>query len=85
MKKAYTAPELMFEVYEMSASIASQCQTQVSAGPADPTHEACDEFKDVFDTFSMKSSRPHNVQFYDTQESVCDCEYTAGNTMYWTS
>lgn len=82
MKKVYEAPILETEVYELDASIASHCGVVVHNGPADETHDECDDYIDPYATgYSLK--KVYNVGFYDTES--CDCYTTGAHATYWTS
>ncbi|MDO4312478.1 MAG: hypothetical protein Q4C52_05285 [Eubacteriales bacterium] len=73
------------ELYELNASIASNCAVVVSNGPAVGNHEQCDDYEDPFamSTYSMQRSGPYNVQFYE--DTNCDCYYSSSDYGYWTS
>lgn len=89
MKKVYHAPELEIEVYQMDASIASNCALVVEMGPEGPgAIEVCDDYYEK--TGEAKSAKsfspyalPHNVQFWS--EESCDCYYSAGGAGCFTS
>lgn len=87
MKKVYEAPTLEIELYELDASIASNCAIPVSNGPAVGNHEQCDDYVDPFEmsTYSVMaaSDGPYNVQFYE--DTNCDCYYSSSDYGYWTS
>lgn len=90
MKKVYHAPELEIEVYQMDASIASNCALVVEMGPDGPgvpsIQYVCDDYYEKTGEARITSrarSMPHNVQFW-TDES-CDCYYSAGDAGCFTS
>lgn len=81
MKKVYEAPTLEIEIYELDASIASNCKTVVTMGP-----EASDAQK-VCDDYYEKSGEPrtmtaakaaYNIEFWES----CDCYYSANGTFF---
>lgn len=89
MKKVYHAPELEIEVYQMDASIASNCTLVVNMGPAAADAiKVCEDYYDKTGeskdgvNFNMRSL-PHNVQFWS--EESCDCYYSAGDRGCFTS
>lgn len=74
MKAGYEKPMIEFDEYELNTAIASGCQTQISLGPGDSTHEVCDEYKvEVFSAEPQTRSLPLN--FY---EDSCTCYLSAG-------
>lgn len=86
MKKLYVAPTLEIELYELDASIASNCTEVVSNGPAVGNHKQCDDYKDPFAMSTMSlddEGGPYNVQFYE--DTNCDCYYSSSDNGYWTS
>ena len=87
MKKTYRKPELEVEQYTLDMSIASNCATVVSNGPAVDHHQQCDDYDDPFegtDEFAFFRG-PYNVSFYNDTATVCDCYYTSSGHGYWTS
>ena len=78
MKKTYVAPNLEIELYELNASIASNCALVVQMGPQGPgAIEVCQDYYDkTGETMTTTFSLPHNVQFWS--EETCDCYYSAG-------
>lgn len=87
MKKAYSKPSIEIEVYELSASIASNCGDTVSLGPEAPGYEICDEFKDAFDvvtTYGLLRTEKR-TPFYSDGAANCDCYYSSGGAGYFTS
>lgn len=87
MKKVYHAPELEIEVYQLNASIASNCGIVVHNGPAMGNHTQCDDYKDPFNMnkarYGAQTMAIYNVQFYE--DTNCDCYTTGGNYGFWTS
>lgn len=87
MKKVYHTPELEIEVYQLNASIASNCALVVTMGPNGPGMiKECDDYYEKTGEARIVSrarSLPHNVQFW-TEES-CDCYYSAGGSGCFTS
>lgn len=82
MKKAYIAPELSTEVYELNSSIAANCVNTVTNGPALGNHSQC---KDYVSPFAISTySEPKNVSFYEDAKD-CDCYTTTEDGKYWTS
>ena len=86
MKKAYSAPQLELEIYNLSASIASNCNVVVNNGPAieELGITECSDYKELnpFPSTSSYRLRQYNVNFY---ESNCDCYTTGAGGSYWTS
>lgn len=80
MKKTYTAPTLEVEIYELDQSIASNCGIVVSNGPAEGSHEACEDY---VAPFSLRTTGVYNVSFYE--DTNCDCYTTGQDSGYWTS
>lgn len=85
MKKVYEAPTLEIEIYELDASIASNCYNVVNNGPEMGEHKQCDDYKGDWGEFSLNrnSDKPHNVTFYE--DTNCDCYTTGGTQGFWTS
>lgn len=87
MKKAYHAPELEIEVYQLDASIASNCTLVVSNGPAMGNHNQCADYIDPFGMnaakYGAQTMAVYNVLFYE--DTNCDCYTTGGDYGYWTS
>lgn len=86
MRKPYVAPQLEVEVYELSTSIASNCNVVVDNGPAmwwgsEHQHQqsACQSYLNIVGGEVFVDV---NVNFYDT--GCCDC-YTTGSGSFWTS
>lgn len=90
MKKIYAKPVIEIEAYELSASIAASCESNVSLGPEAPNKKVCDEFKDAFEVFSFIpglgiQSAGAGTPFYSDGSANCDCYYSSGGGMYFTS
>lgn len=97
MKKIYVKPTLEIEQFELNANIAGNCGSVISFGPGDDTNPmnrpVCKEFEGAFDVeiasvFSTKSSG--NTPFYENggqvmNGAVCDCYYSSGGNVYFTS
>lgn len=81
MKKAYIAPELSTEVYELNSSIAANCENVVTNGPALGNHTLCEDYDSPFAISTYSESK--NVDFYE--DTNCDCYTSSGDTGYWTS
>ena len=82
MKKVYKKPMLELEVYELNANIAANCGKEISFGPEAPGKTTCDEFKDAWDVFSARSG---GTPFYEDGAANCDCYYSSGGGIYFTS
>lgn len=84
MKKVYEAPSLEIELYELDASIASNCSTVVEMGPAGPGAEkVCKDYYDITGEPYPESatwSLRHNVDFWT--EKSCDCYYSASGAFF---
>ena len=85
MKKAYSKPLLEIEVYELNTNIAANCGSKVSLGPEAPGKVVCDEFKDAFEVFSLYARTTAGTPFYDDGSANCDCYYSSGGGLYFTS
>lgn len=86
MKKTYSKPVVVIEVYEMNTDIAANCGQVLTLGPEAPGYMICDEFKGAFgddDDFATFSLR--NTPFYEDGAANCDCYYTSGGKGYFTS
>lgn len=83
MKRAYIAPDIQVERYELNTSIAAQCKTDVTMGPEVGSHTACKEFEDIWggefaiNTFVLEGS------FYD--DGTCTCYYSSSGEGYFAS
>ena len=84
MKKPYVSQTLEAEHYQLDMSIASNCATVVSNGPAIDGHPLCADFPVIPDPDFDFMMNAHNVNFYN-DTPVCDCYYSAGGEGYWTS
>lgn len=90
MKKNYAKPVIEIETYALSASIAASCGSPISLGPAIGDHDVCDEFKDSWETFAVipgigiQSNTP-GKPFYNDNSGECDCYYSSGGGLYFTS
>lgn len=86
MKKAYVAPLLEIEIYELNSNIASHCGIVVTNGPALGDYTQCKDYQDPFmfieEPVAEINAPPYNVQFY---EANCDCYTTGGDYGYWQS
>lgn len=85
MKKVYSKPLVEIEVYEMNADIASNCGRTVSLGPEAPGKTVCEEFEDAFEVFSLYGARSVGTPFYSDGAANCDCYYSSGGAVYFTS
>ena len=85
MKKVYSKPSIEIEVYELNTDIASNCGQTVSLGPEAPGKTICDEFKDAFEVFSIQSRAVGGTPFYSDGSANCDCYYSSGGGVYFTS
>lgn len=84
MKKAYSKPQIEIETYTLDTSIASHCGIVVHNGPKIGNHDLCEDYKDPFASYSLRSNQPvYNVEFYE--DTNCDCYTTGGDYGYWTS
>lgn len=86
MKKIYEKPMIEIETYVLSDAIAS-CGSNVSLGPEAPGHTVCSEFEDAFEVFSMnpKARSTGGTPFYSDGAANCDCYYSSGGGIYFTS
>ena len=89
MKKAYHKPLIEIERYELNASIAANCGRVISLGPEAPNKHICDEFKDAFEVFSvipgLGIQSTGGTPFYSDGSANCDCYYSSGGGIYFTS
>ena len=90
MKKCYAKPIVEIETYELSASIAANCGSVIHFGPEAPGKEVCEEFKGAFDVMSIKPGysvmSTGGTPFYtDVENCGCDCYYSSGGNIYFTS
>lgn len=80
MKKAYEAPEVEIELYELDASVAATCQQKPTYGP----DEMCEGFEGGDFEVASRSSQKGATVFYETDKS-CDCYYSASGGIYFNS
>lgn len=87
MKKLYTKPMIEIESYVLSDAIAAGCGKSVSLGPEAPGYTICDEFKDAFEVMSVnpKARTSGGTPFYADGAANCDCYYSSGGGIYFTS
>ena len=89
MKKIYAKPLIEIETYELSASIAASCGSKVSLGPEAPGKPVCSEFEDAFDMFAfipgVGIQSTGGTPFYSDGAANCDCYYSSGGGVYFTS
>lgn len=89
MKKKYEKPVIEIEAYVLSAAIASNCGETVSLGPEAPDKTVCDEFKDGFEVLSINPGlnvmSTGGTPFYTDGAANCDCYYSSGGGIYFTS
>ena len=85
MKKVYSKPSVEIEVYELNADIAANCGSTVSLGPEAPGKVVCEEFEDAFDVFSLSPRAKGGTPFYSDGSANCDCYYSSGGGLYFTS
>lgn len=89
MKKTYAKPMIEIEAYELNASIAANCGEKVSFGPEAPGKNTCDEFKDAFEVFAVipgiSIQSTGGTPFYADGAANCDCYYSSGGGIYFTS
>ncbi|MGN1181743.1 MAG: hypothetical protein ACI4SR_01965 [Faecalibacillus sp.] len=85
MKKNYFKPAVEVELYELSDSIASNCNTVVTMGPDGPGYiEICEDYYEITgetppSTYTLSRSR-YNIDFWT--EDSCDCYYSASGTFF---
>lgn len=79
MKKVYEAPEVEIELYELDASIASNCEVTVTFDP-----EQCPDMfpGGEFETYSMRST---NTPVFYEDSGTCDCYYNSNGGTYFNS
>lgn len=86
MKKTYEAPALEIEVYELDASIASNCAVVVTMGDygGGEGEPPCNDYLEMVgkQTMSVARNSSYNVNFW---EKTCDCYTTAGGDGFFTS
>lgn len=87
MKKVYTKPRAVFEIFDLNASIASGCQQVVNLGPGNEIHKMCSDYDDAWE-ISLFSWDPGDhmggiqTNFYP---ETCDCYLDAGEGLMFTS
>lgn len=81
MKKAYEAPKLEFEVYELNQMIASNCTKVINSGPEHNGQQACRDWLDLLRPSTLSAT--YNVNFYE--DTNCDCYYTSADGIFFTS
>lgn len=86
MKKNYIKPSVEIELYELSDSIASNCNVTVTMGPeALDAVKVCEDYYDKSGeskdgvVFSARSIQ-HNIDFWT--EATCDCYYSASGAFF---
>lgn len=90
MRKAYVKPMVEIETYELSASIAANCQTIVSLGPEVTGYVTCEEFRKGFEVVininpGYSTMSTGGKPFYSAEAGNCDCYYSSGGYVYLTS
>ena len=89
MKKIYAKPMIEIETYELSASIAAPCGSKVSLGPEAPGKTVSSEFEDAYDMFAfipgVGIQSTGGTPFYSDGAANCDCYYSSGGGVYFTS
>ena len=89
MKKTYIKPQVIFEKYELNASIASGCTNIVNLGPGNDElgYNMCSEYDDSWE-ISLYSWQPgDNMDGMQTNfyPETCDCYLDAGEGLMFTS
>lgn len=88
MKKAYIAPSLEVEQYQLDANIAKNCELVVTMGDYGGIGEsepACNDYLQMVGKPLLPggmSTFAYNVNFW---EHTCDCYTTAGGAGFFTS
>lgn len=87
MKKAYIAPSLEVEQYQLDANIAKNCAVVVDMGDygGGPGQPACDSYFDIVNPQPDPGKAgmfAYNVDFW---EQTCYCYVTAGGEGFFTS
>lgn len=89
MKKTYMKPLIEIETYKLNASIAANCGNVITLGPEAPGKTVCDEFKDAFEVFAVIPGigiqSTGGTPFYSDGSAHCDCYYSSGGSVYFTS
>lgn len=83
MKKVYEAPEMEIELYELNASIASNCAVVVTMGDygGGEGEPACNDYLNMVGK-AKSVGAAYNVNFW---KGTCDCYTTAGGPGFFTS
>lgn len=85
MKKAYVAPSLEIELYQLDANIAGNCAVVVTMGDyggSGPDEKFCEDYGNIVGISLMSAPPVYNVNFW---ESTCDCYTTAQGDGFFTS
>ena len=89
MKRIYEKPLIEIETYVLNASIAANCGETVSLGPEAPGKTVCKEFEDAWEVFGIKpgmsTMSTGGNPFYSDGAADCDCYYSSGGGVYFTS
>lgn len=90
MKKSYAKPLIEIESYELSASIAQSCVNPINLGPEAPGKDTCSAFDDSFEVFSFIpgvgiQTAENGTPFYNDGAAECNCYYSSGGGLYFTS
>lgn len=90
MRKTYMKPVIEIEAYQLNASIAQNCGIVISLGPEAGDKKICDEFKDAFEVFTVIpgvgiQTTGGGTPFYSDGSANCDCYYSSGGSLYFTS
>lgn len=83
MKKVYNTPAVEVELYQLDASIALNCATKVTLGPAYDGYTACEDFYDDSGVWAARSASM-GTSFYE-EGTVCTCYYSSSGKGYFTS
>ena len=89
MKKTYIKPQVIFEKYELNASIASGCTNIVNLGPGNDElgYSMCSDYDGSWE-ISLFSWQPgDNMDGMQTNfyPETCDCYLDAGEGLMFTS
>ena len=89
MKKIYAKPMIEIESYALSASLAANCGETVNLGPEAPGKDTCSDFDDAFEMFAVIPGvgiqSTGGTPFYSDGAANCDCYYSSGGGVYFTS
>ena len=89
MKKPYTKPMVVFETYELNASIASGCTNVVNLGPGDEVYgyTMCSDYEGSWDISLFSWEEGDHMQGMQTNfyPETCDCYLDAGEGLMFTS